>query len=133
MITINRRYAIILSAVFLVLSIFLSGYYFYNSYYTYIRNLENLLSETTSVYNSLRRVEEEAKFLEMKREQFLNSLKIVKEGEFTDEELRQLIETMLANKFLEIDYLYLKAQIDYPILFEETPVIYLVSLKTGGD
>lgn len=133
MITINRKYAIIFSAIFLVVSIVLSGFYFYNSYYSYIRNLENLLSETTSVYNQMKRAEEESKFLEAKRQEFLNSPSIVKEGEFQERELQQLIETMLSNKFLEIDYLYLKAQVDYPILFEDTPVIYIVSLKTGGE
>uniref|UniRef100_A0A7C5U8U5 Uncharacterized protein n=1 Tax=Fervidobacterium nodosum TaxID=2424 RepID=A0A7C5U8U5_9BACT len=133
MITINRKYAIIFSAIFLVVSIVLSGFYFYNSYYSYIRNLENLLSETTRVYNQMKRAEEESKFLEAKRQEFLNSPSIVKEGEFQERELQQLIETMLSNRFLEIDYLYLKAQVDYPILFEDTPVIYIVSLKTGGE
>lgn len=133
MITVNRKYAIIFSALFLVSSVILSGFYFYNSYYSSIRKLENLLSDTTKVYNQMKRVEEEAKFLETKRQQFFASPSFNKEGEFVQEELQQLLETLLSNKYLEIDYLYLKAQVDYPVLFEDTPVIYIVSLKTGGE
>lgn len=51
----------------------------------------------------------------------------------SNEALQELLGKILLNDVLEVDYIYLKAQVDYPILFEDTPVVYRVLIKTGGD
>ncbi|MEN3043061.1 MAG: hypothetical protein ABDH59_07200 [Fervidobacterium sp.] len=132
-ITINRKFAVVFSVAFLVVTVAISAYYFYSSFFKYFTNFENLLSETTRSHNLMKQAEEEARFLETKRQEFMNSLILNKEGELVESEVRELIQKILNNKTVEINYLYLTAKVDYPILFEDTPVIYYISLKTGGE
>lgn len=133
-ITVNRKFATIFSFVFLITSVVLSGYFFYNTTYIYSRKLEEKLVEATRAYNEVKYLENEAMLLENKKQEFLNAPKLIEEGEFINTELKNVIEKVLESKAVDINYFYLKANnVDYPILFEETPVVYFVSYKTGDE
>lgn len=133
-ITVNRKFATIFSFLFLITSTVLSGYFFYSTTYIYFKKIEEKLVEVTRAYNEVRYLENESLLLENKKQEFSNAPKIVEEGEFTNDELNDVIAKVLEDKAIEISYFYLKANnIDYPILFEETPVIYFVSYKTGDE
>lgn len=131
--TFSRKFAVIFSFSFLLITSFLSAFYFCNVYFSFTRKLEDKLSQTTTAYNKLKQLEQEAELLAETREKIANSPKFLIDTEMSSESLQDLIGKMLSNDVLEVDYIYLKAQVDYPILFEDTPVVYRVLIKTGGD
>jgi len=131
--TISRSFAVIFSFLFLLITTLLSAVYFYNVYYSFTMKLEDKLSQTTTAYNKLKQLEQEAELLAETKEKITNSPKFLVDTEMSNEALQELIGKLLSNEILEVDYIYLKAQVDYPILFEDTPVVYRVLIKTGGD
>jgi len=131
--TISRKFAVIFSFSFLLITSLLGAFYFYNVYFSFTKKLEDKLSQTTTAYNKLKQLEQEAELLAETREKIANSPKFLIDTEMSSESLQDLIAKMLSNDVLELDYIYLKAQVDYPILFEDTPVVYRVLIKTGGD
>ncbi|MEM5872114.1 MAG: hypothetical protein QW051_04540 [Candidatus Aenigmatarchaeota archaeon] len=131
--TISRNVAVISAFLFLILTTFLSLFYFYNVYFSFTRKLEDKLSQTTIAYNKLKQLEQEAELLAETREKIANSPRFLIDTEMSNEALQELLGKILLNDVLEVDYIYLKAQVDYPILFEDTPVVYRVLIKTGGD
>lgn len=131
--TISRKFAVIFSFSFLLITSLLGAFYFYNVYFSFTKKLEDKLSQTTTAYNKLKQLEQEAELLAETKEKITNSPKFLVDTEMSNEALQELIGKLLSNEILEVDYIYLKAQVDYPILFEDTPVVYRVLIKTGGD
>lgn len=66
--TISRNVAVISAFLFLILTTFLSLFYFYNVYFSFTRKLEDKLSQTTIAYNKLKQLEQEAELLAETRE-----------------------------------------------------------------
>lgn len=131
--TISRKFAVIFSFSFILITSLLSAFYFYKTYFGFTRELEDRLSQTTTAYNKLKQLEQETELLAETREKIANSPKFLIDTEMSSESLQDLIAKMLSNDVLEVDYIYLRAQVDYPILFEDTPVVYRVLIKTGGE
>lgn len=131
--TISRNFAVIFAFSFLIITTFLSAFYFYKTYFGFTRELEDRLSQTTMAYNKLKQLEQEAELLAETKQKITNSPRFLIDTEMSCEALQELISKILSNDVLEVDYIYLKAQVDYPIIFEDTPVIYRVLIKTGGE
>ncbi|KAF2961337.1 hypothetical protein [Fervidobacterium sp. 2310opik-2] len=133
MIVIQRKIAVLIAFFIMIVLFLMAGIYFYNSYYQYMKNLESKLSEVTQVYNKLKQLEQESEILAKLQEDFGNMLEMEVNSELTSDDVEKLISKILSKRMSEIKYFYINANVDYPILFEATPVYYTVNLKVGGD
>jgi len=132
-IVIQRKIAVLIAFFIMIVLFLMAGIYFYNSYYQYMKNLESKLSEVTQVYNKLKQLEQESEILAKLQEDFGNMLEMEVNSELISDDVEKLISKILSKRMSEIKYFYINANVDYPILFEATPVYYTVNLKVGGD
>ncbi|MGB9613886.1 MAG: hypothetical protein ACP5KD_03765 [Fervidobacterium sp.] len=133
MMILDRKTAVIIAIVFMLLSILISALYYYNSYYMYLNYLEQKLSETTQNYNKLKHLEQESEILSKFRQEIVDLKDLEINSEMSAQDLEKLCSDLLSKKVIEFSYLYIKANVDYPILFEDSPVYYNVTLKIGGE
>ncbi len=131
MITISRRVAIIIAFLILIVSSALSVFYYYNSVHNYLARLEEKLSMVTNSYNQMKILEKESEMIANLKDELNSSYKATIQGTLTNLDLENVIREILTSKVVEIDYFSIKSENQFPIVFEDIPVVYQVSIVTG--
>ncbi len=131
MITVNRKVAILLAFILLIVSSGLSVFYYYSSVHNYLTRLEGKLSMVTNSYNQMRLLERESEMIADLKDELNNSYKVTIEGTLTNLDLEKVMKEIVTSKVVEIDYFSITSESQFPIVFEDTPVIYQVSIVTG--
>ncbi|HOA16843.1 MAG TPA: hypothetical protein PL174_07445 [Fervidobacterium sp.] len=131
MITVNRKVAILLAFILLIVSSSLSVFYYYSSVHNYLTRLEGKLSMVTNSYNQMRLLERESEMIAELKDELNNSYKVTIEGTLTNLDLEKVMKEIVTSKVVEIDYFSITSESQFPIVFEDTPVIYQVSIVTG--
>ena len=131
MITVNRKVAILLAFILLIVSSSLSVFYYYSSVHNYLTRLEGKLSMVTNSYNQMRLLERESEMIAELKDELNNSYKVTIEGTLTNLDLEEVMKEIVTSKVVEIDYFSITSESQFPIVFEDTPVIYQVSIVTG--
>lgn len=131
MITVNRKVAILLAFILLIVSSSLSVFYYYSSVHNYLTRLEGKLSMVTNSYNQMRLLERESEMIADLKDELNNSYKVTIEGTLTNLDLEKVMKEIVTSKVVEIDYFSITSESQFPIVFEDTPVIYQVSIVTG--
>ena len=131
MITVNRKVAILLAFILLIVSSSLSVFYYYSSVHNYLTRLEGKLSMVTNSYNQMRLLERESEMIAELKDELNNSYKVIIEGTLTNLDLEEVMKEIVTSKVVEIDYFSITSESQFPIVFEDTPVIYQVSIVTG--
>jgi len=65
------------------------------------------------------------------KDELNNSYKVTIEGTLTNLDLEKVMKEIVTSKVVEIDYFSITSESQFPIVFEDTPVIYQVSIVTG--
>ena len=84
MITVNRKVAILLAFILLIVSSSLSVFYYYSSVHNYLTRLEGKLSMVTNSYNQMRLLERESEMIAELKDELNNSYKVTIEGTITN-------------------------------------------------
>jgi hypothetical protein len=129
MITVNRKVAILLAFILLIVSSSLSVFYYYSSVHNYLTRLEGKLSMVTNSYNQMRLLERESEMIAELKDELNNSYKVTIEGTLTNLDLEKVMKEIVTSKVVEIDYFSITSESQFPIVFEDTPVIYQVSIE----
>ncbi len=131
MITVNRKVAILLAFILLIVSSSLSVFYYYSSVHNYLTRLEGKLSMVTNSYNQMRLLERESEMIADLKDELNNSYKVTIEDTLTNLDLEKVMKEIVTSKVVEIDYFSITSESQFPIVFEDNPVIYQVSIVTG--
>jgi len=65
------------------------------------------------------------------KDELNNSFKTTIEGTLTNLDLEKVMKEIVTSKVVEIDYFSITSESQFPIVFEDAPVIYKVSIVTG--
>ncbi|HPT53862.1 MAG TPA: hypothetical protein PKI14_04180 [Fervidobacterium sp.] len=131
--TINRKVAVALAFAILTLSSILSGAYYYKSVHNYLKRLEEKLILVTNTYNQMKVLEKESEIIAMMKDEINNSLKVNVTGILNTEELENIVRKIITSEVAEIDYFSIKSESQFPILFDDVPINYQVSIMIGGN
>jgi len=65
------------------------------------------------------------------KDELNNSYKVTIEDTLTNLDLEKVMKEIVTSKVVEIDYFSITSESQFPIVFEDNPVIYQVSIVTG--
>jgi len=76
-------------------------------------------------------LEKESEMIANLKDELNSSYKATIQGTLTNLDLENVIREILTSKVVEIDYFSIKSENQFPIVFEDIPVVYQVSIVTG--